>query len=60
MPQSHVNDPPNLGDLSPRCIKCGLPMFLSRIEPADEADHDRRTFECTTCRRSQTVTVMYK
>jgi len=37
-----------------------MPMFLSRIEPADEADHDRRTFECPTCRHSQTVTVKYK
>jgi len=39
---------------------CGMPMFLSRIEPADKADHDRRTFECPTCRYSQTVTVKYK
>jgi len=38
----------------------GMPMFLSRIEPADEANHDRRTFECPTCRHSQTVTVKYK
>ncbi len=42
MPQSHVNDPPKLSDLS--LDMCGMPMFLSRVEPADEADYDRRTF----------------
>ena len=60
MPQYHVTDPPKPSDLSPPCDMCGMPMFLSRIEPADEADHDRRTFECMACKRSQTVTVKYK
>jgi hypothetical protein len=60
MPQYHINDPPKLSDLSPPCVMCGAPMFLSRIEPADEADHDRRTFECLACQRSQIVTVKYK
>jgi hypothetical protein len=60
MPQSHLNDPLKPNDLSPHCDMCGTPMFLSRIEPADDADHDRRTFECTACRQSMTVTVKYK
>jgi hypothetical protein len=60
MQQSHLNDPPKPGDLSPPCAVCGMPMFLSRIEPADQADYDQRTFECLTCKRSQTVTVKNK
>ena len=60
MPQSHLADPPTPSDLSPPCDMCGMPMFLSHVEPADEVDHDRRTFECLTCRRSHTVTVKYK
>ena len=32
-------------------------MFLSRVKPTNEADHDRRTFECTACQHSKTVTV---
>ena len=60
MPQSHINDPPKPSDLSRPCVLCGVPMFLSRIEPADKADHDRRTFECPTCQYSQTVTIKYK
>jgi hypothetical protein len=35
-------------------------MFLSRIEPAEKADHDRRTFECLTCHHSQTLVVKYR
>jgi hypothetical protein len=60
VPHSHLNDPMKPSDLSPPCEMCGIPMFLSRIEPADEADCDRRTFECTACRHSKTVTVKYK
>jgi hypothetical protein len=40
--------------------EAGLPfaaMFLSRIEPADQVDHDQRTFECSACDYSETVTV---
>jgi len=43
-----------------RCAVCGLPMFLSRIEPADQLDHDKRTFECTTCAHSETVFVKFR
>ena len=62
MPQANLNDTlinealmPT--DLSPHCDMCGTPIFLSLIEPAD---YDRRTFECTACRHSATVTVKYK
>ena len=60
MRKSYFDDPPRLSDLSPPCVLCGMPMFLSRIEPAEEADHDRRTFECLACRHSQTVVVKYR
>jgi len=35
-------------------------MFLSCIEPADKVDHDQRTFECSTCDYSETVTVKFR
>jgi hypothetical protein len=35
-------------------------MFLSRIEPADQVDHDRRTFECSACDYAETVTVKFR
>jgi ribosomal protein S27AE len=41
-----------------RCPKCGVPLFLSYIEPTDQADQDQRTFECTTCAYSETVIVI--
>jgi len=60
MPQSHLPDPLKPSNLSPPCDMCGMPMFLSCIEPSDEADHDQRTYLCMACKRSQTVTVKYK
>ena len=43
-----------------RCPLCGVPMFLSRIEPAHKVDHDQRTFECSACDYSETVTVKFR
>jgi hypothetical protein len=42
------------------CPKCGLPMFLACIEPAIEVDHERRTFECSTCAYGETITVNFR
>ena len=36
--------------------RCAVPMFLSRIEPADQVDHDQRTFKCLAGDYSETVT----
>ena len=60
MPQPHNFDPinPPLGQR--RCPKCGLPMFLSHIDPSDEAGYDERTFECTTCAYAETTTVKFR
>jgi len=44
----------------PRCEHCGNTMWLARIQPADEPDHDVRTFECSTCRTSLVLTVKFK
>jgi hypothetical protein len=61
MPQAHRL---NLFTKSPigqwRCPKCGLPMFLACIEPAIEVDHERRTFECSTCAYGETITVNFR
>lgn len=43
-----------------RCPKCGVPMFISLIEWTDQADHDQRTFECSTCAYAEVVAVMYR
>ena len=37
------------------CPKCGLPMFLVRVELTDKAGHDQRIFECPGCDYSQQV-----
>jgi hypothetical protein len=58
MQRSHLMDL-RPAELSPPCVMCGTPMFLSCIEPADEAGHDRRTFECMACQYSQTAMVKY-
>jgi len=47
-------------ELSPPCVVCGTPMFLSCIEPGDVTGHDQRTFECTACRYSQTIMINYE
>jgi hypothetical protein len=60
MRKFHLDDPPIARDLSPPCVLCGMPMFLSHIEPAEAADHDRRIFECLACQNSQTVVVRYR
>jgi hypothetical protein len=43
----------------PRCAKCGVPMWLTRIEPY-EPDHDRRTFECQACGNSEFEIVKFR
>jgi hypothetical protein len=35
-------------------------MFLACIEPAIEVDHERRTFECSTCAYGETITVNFR
>lgn len=44
----------------PLCLKCGALTQLARIEPADEPDHDLRTFECVMCGISDAVKIKFK
>ena len=39
---------------------CGIPMFLSRIDPGDEDGHDIRMFECATCDYHERDTVKFR
>lgn len=43
----------------PDCPQCGEAMWLALIEP-DKPDHDRRTFECASCQRTEKVVVKYR
>jgi hypothetical protein len=38
------------------CTKCGAPMILARIEPANSG-FDLRTFECSKCNNADQYTV---
>ena len=60
MPLSEIYTPPNKWLTRQPCSQCGLPMFLERIEPADEPDHDKRHFACTNCNRTETLVVKYR
>jgi hypothetical protein len=40
-----------------RCPACGLPLFLIRINPTEEAGEDERIFECTECAYAERVIV---
>jgi len=35
-------------------------MFLVCIEPTDQAGHDQRTFECSTCAYVEVAVVKYR
>jgi hypothetical protein len=55
MPQTLVE--PSSPDLDrPTCFSCGQPMVFAAVAIHDD-DHDLRTFECSSCRRSETVMV---
>ena len=60
MPQPHRPDPPQAPIGLRRCPQCGLPMFLSHIEPSEKDGQDQRTFECTTCAYAETVAVQFR
>jgi hypothetical protein len=42
----------------PPCSICGRTMMLAHIEP-DKPAHDKRTFECVACNRSEVLVVKY-
>jgi len=55
--QSTPSEPVIMG--RPLCRTCGVPMWLTRIEPHSE-NHDQRTFECSICRNFETTVVKFK
>jgi hypothetical protein len=57
-PRKFFSKKPPIGQR--RCPSCGLPMFLSRIEPSDETGYDERTFECSLCAYAETTTVKFR
>jgi hypothetical protein len=42
--------------LHPRCPECGIPIWLTRIEP-DGIGSEKRTFECQACQKQTIETV---
>ena len=60
MPQPNWFNPANPPPLGKRrCPKCGVPMFMARIDPTDEEGEDRRTFECVGCIYAETTIVKF-
>jgi hypothetical protein len=43
----------------PPCSKCGSPTQLAMIVP-EEPDYETRTFVCTICDLTESVTVKYR
>jgi len=44
----------------PLCSRCGTLSTLARVEPAPEADHDLRIFECPACGHIDTVKIRFR
>jgi len=44
----------------PPCPNCGGLTLLARIEPAEDPDHDLRTFECDACGHAETVKIKFR
>jgi len=60
MPQPYSYYPSERPIIQRRCPLCHLPMFVLRIEHDDESNHDRRTFDCVTCKYVETVSVKFR
>jgi hypothetical protein len=43
--------------IEPPCPKCGMPMRLGFVEPVDQPGHEKRFYECLSCKRSVNVMV---
>src|SRR5262249_57594081 len=59
MPQAIIFNPtPPVGQR--RCPLCGVPIFLSQIEPTDQHAYAHPTFECSQCAYAETVIVQFR
>jgi hypothetical protein len=59
MLRSEINFPPIQQLGRRRCPECHASMRLAWIEPGEDPDYDRRTFECMHCHHLDIVTVKY-
>ena len=50
MPIFQPGTPGHNSIIKPSCPKCSKTMLLALIEATDKPDHERRTFECPTCK----------
>ena len=57
-PRRFILKPPPIGER--RCPGCGLPMFLSSIEPTDKPGEEWREFECADCAYAERATVKFR
>jgi hypothetical protein len=48
-----------LNEQRPRCSTCRAQMRLIRVEP-DKPKHDKRTFECPTCKQTKIEIIKYR
>jgi hypothetical protein len=57
-PENERTTPP-CSDASAKgpCPKCGMPMRLGFVEPLDEPGHERRLYECLSCKSSVTFVI---
>jgi hypothetical protein len=60
LPDPHSSDTLKVLPSPHDCPKCGFPMLLAIIEPADEAGTDKRTFECLICKYVETAVVKFR
>ncbi len=61
MPQTFENFPPPRLLIFGPCPKCGQPMRLALIEPAEpKPGYDKRIYQCISCEHSETRTVKYR
>jgi uncharacterized paraquat-inducible protein A len=49
-------DSPVTTSVRPVCSKCGIPMWLTRIQP-DQPGYARRSFECPRCHHQMTEVI---
>ena len=50
---------PNRSYERPACPQCDATMMLSRCD-RENAEEDKRTFDCVPCGRYETVTLQYR
>ena len=60
MPESKFQSVNQIQLYRPQCSKCGALCVLEHVEPADDREHDLRTFECTSCGTYDVVKMRFR